>query len=187
MKQNLIIIIFFLISQLTAYSQNCQCVIIGNQLSYFRSSKDSISTTIINLQNIANEENLLLRDSISNAYLIADIIKHSNDRFLVNIMSSDTDAFPFEMDSIWICTKNVGIGITTSNVKGKSGIPLYNKPSYDSEHVMLPVDAAYNITRVFETNERWLKIQFNDKDNVWEGWLAPENQCVNMYSMYCGN
>ena len=187
MKQYLIIILFFIISQFAAYGQNCQGVIIGNQLSFFKNSEDCFGATVISLQNITNEENFLLRDSTSNAYLIADIIKYSNDRFLVNIMSSDTDAFPFEMDSIWISTKNVGIGITTSNVNGKPGIPLYARPSYDSKHAMLPNDAAYIITEVSEFKERWLKIRYNDKDNVLTGWLAPENQCINMYSMCCGN
>lgn len=71
--------------------------------------------------------------------------------------------------------------------KNELKIPLYNKPSYNSNHSVLPKDAAYNIARILECQGKWLKIRLCGKENEIIGWLAPEDQCINMYSMCCGN
>ena len=135
-----------------AYCQINQGVLIGNQLSTYKTSEDSCSNVIISRKDINNDTELLV-DSASNAFYIVDIIGSSNNRFLVNIMSSDTDSQPLSMDSVWISKSNVGVGLTTTRINNEPKIPLYNC----------------------------------NKGKEMIGWIAPENQCINMYSMCSGN
>lgn len=186
MKYRLIIISFSLITHIMAYCQINQGVLIGNQLSTYKTSEDSCSNVIISRKDINNDTELLV-DSASNAFYIVDIIGSSNNRFLVNIMSSDTDSQPLSMDSVWISKSNVGVGLTTTRINNEPKIPLYNKPSYSSSYSILPTDAAYNIVQVLECDGKWLKIRFCNKGKEMIGWIAPENQCINMYSMCSGN
>lgn len=79
------------------------------------------------------------------------------------------------------------LGLAPKNIDGKPMIPLYNKPSFRSKLSMLPKDAAYSIAQVCDCKERWLKIRIRGTKDDIVGWLPPENQCVNMYSMCCGN
>ena len=171
-----------------AYCQINQGVIIGTQLAIYKTAEDSCRTIITTKEGIANDINTeLLADSASNAFYIVDIISSYNNRFLVNIMSSDMDSMPFSMDSVWISNENVGIGLTPTKINGESKIPLYNKPSNNSNYSLLPKDAAYNIAQILECQGKWQKVRLRNKENDIIGWLAPENQCVNMYSMCCGN
>ena len=169
-----------------AYCQINQGVLIGNQLSTYKTSEDSCSNVIISRKDINNDTELLV-DSVSNAFYLAEIIGSSNNRFLVNIMSSDMDSQPFSMDSVWISKSNVGVGLTTTKISNEPKIPLYNKPSYSSSYIILPTDAAYNIAQVLECDGKWLKIRFCNKGKEMIGWIAPENQCINMNSMCSGN
>lgn len=169
-----------------AYCQINQGVLIGNQLAIYKTSEDSCSNVIISRKDINNDTELLV-DSASNAFYIVDIIGSSNNRFLVNIMSSDTDSLPFSVDSVWIPKSNVGVGLTTTKISNEPKIPLYNKPSYSSSYSILPTDAAYNIAQVLECDGKWMKIRFCNKGKEIIGWIASENQCINMNSMCSGN
>ena len=59
--------------------------------------------------------------------------------------------------------------------------------TFRSKLSMLPQGAAYSIAQVCDCKERWLKIRIRGTKDEIVGWLPPENQCVNMYSMCCGN
>lgn len=56
-----------------AYCQINQGVLIGNQLSTYKTSEDSCSNVIISRKDINNDTELLV-DSASNAFYIVDII-----------------------------------------------------------------------------------------------------------------
>ena len=188
MKQRIFVVSFLLLMYIVAYCQIGRGVIVGGKLAVYKTAEDTSGRIIIARadSNKATDAELLA-DSASNAFYIVDIIESCKNRFLVKISSSDTDSLPFSIDSVWIPKNNVGVGLAPKNIDGKPMIPLYYKPSFRSKLSMLPQGAAYSIAQVCDCKERWLKIRIRGTKNEIVGWLPPENQCVNMYSMCCGN
>lgn len=188
MKQRIFVVSFLLLMHIVTYSQIGKGVIVGGKLAVYKTAEDTSGRIIIARadSNKATDAELLA-DSASNVFYVVDIIESCKNRFLVKISSSDTDSLPFSIDSVWIQKNNVGVGLAPKNIDGKPMIPLYNKPSFRSKLSMLPQGAAYSIAQVCDCKERWLKIRIRGTKDDIVGWLPPENQCVNMYSMCCGN
>lgn len=125
----------------------------------------------------------LATDSTNNAYLIAELLDSDQDCFLVNFWPSDIESGLCSRDSVWILKDNIGIGLRRT---GNNGIPLYNCPSYKAMHSYYDINTSSELAKVIEFKNGWLKIRFNYDRSVIVGWLAPENQCLNMYTMCMG-
>lgn len=167
-----------------AFCQNCQCVIVGEN-NKFKYAFDGCCTNDKNNASLQKNSSLVI-DSITGAYLIAEIISNNNDCFLVNFMPSDEESSLVSKDSVWVAKSNIAIGLRGHDYKGMSKIPLYNYPDYNAMHGLYVVNTAYLLAQVTEYKDRWLKICLENNGTVVIGWLAPENQCTNMYTMCMG-
>lgn len=182
MMRVLLFVFGLLFLNATALCQNCQCVIVGD-----KSTSDRDFKTEHAFDGIPIEDNLsLVVDSLSDAYYIAEIIGSNKDCFLVNYMPSDVESTLSSKDSVWISKRNAGIGIKGTIYNGKNQIPLYGEPDYDATRGFYVTNSVIQLVQVLDYKDRWLKICVNDNDCVIIGWLAPENQCVNMYTMCTG-
>ena len=168
-----------------ALCQNCQCVIVGENNDFKYSLTDSCCNN--NYSNAKINENLtLVVDSVTGAYLIAEVISSNKDCFLVNLMPSDEKSSLISKDSVWVSKANISIGLRGPNHNGMSKIPLYNRPDYSTMHGFYVINTASTLAHVLECKNGWCKIRLNCSGVIVVGWLAPENQCTNMYTMCMG-
>lgn len=60
-------------------------------------------------------------------------------------------------------------------------LKLYLEPTVDSPYIedRLYTTAGFAVVDVYE---RWLKIKININNTIYFVWLAPHNQCANVYS-----
>lgn len=101
-------------------------------------------------------------------------------------------------DKIYIKTKYVFKDGTTKGWVRKSDLRviihccthtlcLYSEPSYNGNKIGCLERYNYNTVQILQIKGEWLYVKFQDWNDVtYEGWLSPEDQCYDPYSLCCG-
>ena len=117
---------------------------------------------------------------IYDSFFQIEIIKGYKDKFFVNINCINCET---SIDSCWINKKNAGIGLRNKTI---NFIPIYNEPEYDSKIKIVNIPIESILARLVDIKDLWVKITFEFKNKKFIGWLAPENQCINLFTMCLG-
>lgn len=113
-------------------------------------------------------------DSINESYYSLSI-KESNKNFLKVIPTSINDTVK---KSGWIKNDNVGIYSATYN----RVLHLYTKPDKQS-HILFSIEKYFTQPlTIISCSGKWLNVEVKLKNKVYKGWMAPEDQCANVYS-----
>jgi hypothetical protein len=157
-----------------AQSFNTNGFLIGDTIVLFDRAKSSIATQFIDNTN-------------TDVYYEVEIISKKNDRFQIKLNPINYDSITVDINIFWwIETKNIGVGLRNCE---RSKIPIYDKPKKESTKKDVYVYAAESvIANITDIKENWLKISFEtfDKKKI-TGWLSPNNQCFNLFTMCCGS
>lgn len=166
-----IIPLFVLLS--IGYSLKCQNInkpygfLVGDTICIYKNYKDSKPIYYI-------------YNSITDSFFQIEIIKEYKEKFFVNVNCINCKTY---IDSCWINKKNAGIGLRNKTI---NFVPLYNKPDYNSKFKILNVPTESILAKIVDIKDHWVKISFEFKNKKFIGWLAPENQCSNLYTMCLG-
>jgi hypothetical protein len=163
-----IILLFILLSFI--YSLKCQNInkpygfLVGDTICIYKNYRD-------------NEPIYYINNPINDSFFQIEIIKGYKDKFFVNINCETS------IDSCWINKKNAGIGLRNKTI---NFIPIYNEPEYDSKIKIVNIPIESILARLVDIKDLWVKITFEFKNKKFIGWLAPENQCINLFTMCLG-
>jgi hypothetical protein len=117
----------------------------------------------------------------SDIFFQTHIIRAKNNCFYVSIEPiNDTTRHILHG---WAQVGSIGVGLYN---RQREEIPLYEKPTYISNINIVKVQVESVIATVKHCKGKWLEIEFNIGDQRIRGWLAPENQCADLYTMCCG-
>lgn len=113
-------------------------------------------------------------DPANEIYYSFSITEHKNDLLKV---------IPFSVnDSLkkpgWIKSKNVGIYSANYNRE----LHLYIKPSQQSGITSTIKEYFIEPLTILACSGKWLYVQINLNSKSYKGWIAPEDQCANVYT-----
>ena len=174
------VILFFLILscpilQAQDESTFCQCETIldyrfEDYIDVFNS--DDSSFPIARVRNNPQEDE----------FLVVEIIGRSDSLFRVNIRMAISNN-PFQMNNVFVRKEHLIILSRLLN----HPMPLYSQPSKSSTIVKSIEDSYGHIYEVIDSSVDWLRVVYTDgNNNRYEGWMAKEYQCSNIYSSCMG-
>lgn len=121
----------------------------------------------------------ILKRADSDDYFEAEIIQKKDKRFYIKTMDMYTDTVFLG----WVDKRYVGVGLRNKSVHS---IPIYEFPRFNSKKTIIKINIMSVTAEVLNINGNWLKICFNKNGKKIIGWLAPDNQCYNLYTMCSG-
>jgi len=156
----------FIAQSCTSQSQKCECD------GFLIPEKKAIS-----LYSDSNSQKVLYyikNDSINEIYYNLSILE-SNKNLLKTIPTSINDTIK---KPGWIKNENVGIYSATYN----RVLHLYAKPDKQSNILFSIKEYFIQPLTVLSCSGKWLNVEVKLKNKVYKGWMAPEDQCANVYS-----
>ena len=172
MKKNIVIILFVFFVIVDLYGQKDTFIpnsyLIGN--SIIPLYKNSLGKLIKKRVN----------NSLLDNYYETQIISKKNNRFFVQVNCVNCNN---SIISGWLDIKYVGVGLRN---KSYNSIPLYSLPNYKSKRIVVKVHIESIIAIIIDKNGKWLKVYFDNNRKKIIGWLAPDNQCYNLFTMCTG-
>lgn len=118
----------------------------------------------------------LMNDTTKENYVVFTLIKTKNDYAYVigGAVLKDT----LERRG-WIEKRLLGIypGDYSKPVK------LYSKPDKSSKVNISIMYSQYSPLEVIDCKNGWLLVELIREDNTYSGWLPPDNQCANPYTV----
>jgi hypothetical protein len=153
------------------YGQNVYPVgvFVGDSIEMFANSTNNYSKGIIKNDNI-------------NGYYEVTILKKRHGRFLV--LSNPINVKFHQQQKGWVNVGVVGIGLT-NKILGE--VPIYCLPNKRTNPQIIKIITESIIAKILNTKQNWMKISFESNGQIITGWLAPENQCNNLFTMCIGN
>lgn len=166
MKTVFFLAMLFIVQGCISQSQKCECD------GFLITDKKAIS-----LYGNANSQKVvynITNDSINEIYYNLSILE-SNKSFLKVIPNSITDSIK---KPGWIKNENAGIYSATYN----RVLHLYAKPDKQSNILFSIREYFTQPLTIVSCSGKWLNVEVKLKDKVYQGWMAPEDQCANVYS-----
>ena len=173
MKRNISIILFVFFVILDIYAQKDTFIpnsyLIGNGIiPLHQNSFGKLTEKKIN-------------NSLSDSYYETQIIRKKSNRYFVKVNCVNCNNSIF---AGWVDMKYVGVGLRN---KSSDSIPLYSLPNYKSKKIVVKVHVESIIAVIIDKNGKWLKVYFDNNREKVIGWLAPDNQCYNLFTMCTGD
>ena len=140
--------------------------LLGNSITIYKSSNGKQIKRILAKPN-------------SDDFYQSDVLFKRDNRFYLKANSIYNDKLVFG----WVDCKDVKVGLrSTSN----DSIPIYTVPKYAAGKRVVHIHIESVIAEVIAIDKNWLKVCFMNKGKKVIGWLAPENQCCDLYTMCSG-
>lgn len=171
-----------LIVVLNSYSQN-----VNFHANSFLTKSDSKNKKIM-IYNFSEGKSIkyVIKDTLEDNFFETQILKKKDNRFEVKI-SSVYDV-NLKINKGWIKQGDLSVGFRSSNQNRT--IPIYNNPNINSHFFYLssPESVIGIISDIMfvKNNQTWLKVSFILNGKKKSGWLSPENQCYNLFTMCTG-
>lgn len=166
MKTVFFLLMLFIAQSCTSQSQKCVCD------GFLIPEKKAISLyNNVNYQKVVYN---IKNDSINEIYYNLAIIE-SNKNLLKVIPTSINDTIK---KAGWIKSEYVGIYSSTYN----RVLHLYAKPDSRSNIISSIKEYFTKPLTVISCSGKWFYVQVKLKDKIYKGWMAPEDQCANVYS-----
>lgn len=123
---------------------------------------------------------IIFIDNSNNDFFRVALIKKRYKRYFVRITNlSITDSY-----ACYGWLNHLSVGITFKS----NEIALYERCNKSSNSRELIVPLGTTIANVLNFRDNgWMKISFDLYDSHFIGWLPPEFQCDNYFTMCCGN
>lgn len=189
MKRTFFIFVIILIGT-TAFAQSC--FLIGDSIKLFERCYACIGTTIYGSD---REDGLSIQifgedNAFYSYYIECNIVKIKNKKVLVKMMP--VGVYPEQISKLnksWIDINNLGIcyQIDYSNYEKNGQVLLYKRPNSKSNIVCLEIEPSDFIANVIHKYHSWIKVNVALNGKNITGWLAPENQCVEIFNRCMGN
>lgn len=168
MKTNFLFILFFISNFLFCQKKESAIAVISSVKNfniYHNSSGNKIKFKI---------------QQVDDDYYELELIKKDKNRFYANIncvLCSGKNKVS------WVDIKYAEIGLRSSN---NNSINIYPKPHSKYFKNTIKIHTESVIANVLDFKDNWLKVSFYWNGKTTIGWLAPENQCENFYTMCTG-
>lgn len=188
----LIISIFCSIIPMYIMGQNA--FLIGDSVRLFKTSNGNAA--ICTLHRIFPNTDLppnILGDSFAEYeyYYELHIHRIENDRALASIAIVGNSPQDLNIKECWVKTINIGISIAPNafytEENGCYNVRIYDKPNKNSNYMQLCLEPNTYIAVVTDIHNLWFKIVCIINNQYIVGWIPPEAQCADIFSLCMGN